>query len=167
LHPTRSVAAWGREAARVVKGHQWTTPFAPDSPLGRLVGHGGWILLIGVSHTVNSAIHMAEYIARVPYSMPGTAQVVTAAGEIASVEIPWRPGCSQGFGKIEDHLERKGLIRRGRIGLAPSQLVPGKGVVETGVELLRKDPGALLCDRTECWWCSRARIIIQSLRDWP
>lgn len=65
LHPTHSIAAWGRKAAHFTSGHEESdTGFGEETPYGRLVRDGGKILLIGNNN--NSLVHFIELQAGFP-----------------------------------------------------------------------------------------------------
>lgn len=65
LHPTHSVAAWGRRAQTMIAGHeQAQTPCGRLSPYGKLLEYDGKILLAGVSaHTMTFCYFIAEELA--------------------------------------------------------------------------------------------------------
>ena len=59
--------------ARAVRRHHtsliiipWRMVWASDSPLARIYGLGGYVLLLGVGHSNNTSIHLAEYRADFP-----------------------------------------------------------------------------------------------------
>lgn len=151
LHPTYSVAAIGAGAAELLERHERTGATAVDSPLDRLAGSGGLVLLLGVGQTSNTTAHVGEFHADAPY-----------------LDIPFDPawpthghdrfpGCSRAFGALERPLRERGAIRDGMVGRALAQLLPGSAVIEETVALLRADPVALLCTDPGCYRCSRAR----------
>jgi len=67
IHPTHSVAAWGRHAEHVLAGHPGASALGVGSPFHRLSRLGGKVLMLGVSYTTCSLVHVAEAIAQVPY----------------------------------------------------------------------------------------------------
>jgi aminoglycoside 3-N-acetyltransferase len=60
-HPTRSFAAVGSNAERLLATHALEEPFGEDSPVGQLYALDGSILLVGVDHASNTSLHLAEY----------------------------------------------------------------------------------------------------------
>lgn len=61
LHPTHSVAAWGRNAQEVVDGHECEeTPCGPGSPYGKLVVLDGKSLFLGVGLGSMTFFHAIE-----------------------------------------------------------------------------------------------------------
>lgn len=59
-HPAMSFMANGRLAAEVVAVHRTDDAVGPSSPLGRLYDLGARIVLLGVDHGNNTALHLAE-----------------------------------------------------------------------------------------------------------
>ena len=125
------------------------TLYEPLAPIGALAELGGWIVLINVDHTVNTSIHYAEKLA-------GRKQFIRwALTEDRVVECPNYPGDSMGFQAIEEYIRFD--TRRVELGEAFIQAVPLKRLFEVVQELIRKDPLALLCDRTDCERCMAIR----------
>lgn len=63
-HPARSVCAVGRHAGYLTERHDLSDIFGEDSPVGRLYGLNGQVLLLGVGYDKNTSIHLAEYRAQ-------------------------------------------------------------------------------------------------------
>jgi len=126
------------------------TLFEPLAPIRTLTEKDGWVVLINVDHSVNTSIHYAEKLA-------GRRQFVRWAmtpGRI--VECPGFPGDSSGFTAIEEHIEPD--TRRVDIGQeAFIQAVPLKRLIDVTVELIKKDPLALLCQRKDCERCNAVK----------
>lgn len=165
-HPTHSVAALGDGAVELVRGHHLIAACGHGSPLDKMAARDGWVLLIGVSHTANSTIHVGEVHAAVPYldvpffaDSPTEATVVTPSGEVR-VPILHPSGCSRAFGAVERPLRTKGAIRDGILGNALVQLMRGRVLIETVVDMLTADPGELLCSDPACHRCTESRKTI-------
>ena len=71
------------------------------------------------------------------------------------VECPNYPGDSMGFQAIEEHI--KSDTRRVEIGEAFIQAIPLKKLFGVVQDLIKKDPLALLCERTDCERCMAVR----------
>ena len=126
------------------------TLYEPLAPIGALAELGGWVVLINVDHTVNTSIHYAEKLAL-------RRQFIRwALAEDRVVECPNYPGDSMGFQALEEHIRFE--ARRVELGEASIQAFPLKRLFEVVQELIRKDPLALLCERTECERCMAVRI---------
>jgi aminoglycoside 3-N-acetyltransferase len=68
-HPGGSFAAEGPRAEELCAPQPLSPPHGPDSPVGRVHDLGGQVLLLGVTHSENTTLHLAETLARVPYSV--------------------------------------------------------------------------------------------------
>lgn len=60
-HPQTSFAALGPAAAELMAGHELTCHLGEDSPLGMMYRLGASVLLLGVSFSACTALHLAEY----------------------------------------------------------------------------------------------------------
>ena len=126
------------------------TLYEPLAPIGALAEQDGWVVLINVNHTTNTSIHYAERLA-------GRKQFVRwALVDERVVECPNYPGDSMGFQSIEEYIRPDTL--RVQVEEAFIEAVPLKRLFEVVQGLIRKDPLALLCDRTDCERCSAVRI---------
>ena len=65
-HPVRSFAALGAQAEWLLDKHDLEDVFGNSSPLAKLYDLDGYILLIGVDHSVNTSLHLAEHRADYP-----------------------------------------------------------------------------------------------------
>lgn len=121
----------------------------PLAPIGALAERGGWAVLINVDHTTNTSIHYAEKLA-------GRRRFVRwALAEDRVAECPNYPGDSMGFQAIEEHIQSD--MRRVELGQAFIQAVSLKRLFEVVKHLIKKDPLALLCERTDCERCLAVR----------
>jgi aminoglycoside 3-N-acetyltransferase len=126
------------------------TLYEPLAPIGALAEQDGWVILINVDHTVNTSIHYAEKLA-------GRKQFIRwALMNDRVVECPNYPGDSTGFQAIEPYITFD--TRRIDIDGGFIQAVSLKRLFEVVQELIKKDPFALLCERTDCERCSAVRV---------
>jgi aminoglycoside 3-N-acetyltransferase len=121
----------------------------PLAPIGALAEADGWVVLINVDHSVNTSIHYAERLA----SRKQFLRWAITGNRI--VECPGFPGDSSGFNAIEPYL--KADTRRVHVGPGFIQAVSLKCLFETVQELIKKDPQALLCQRSDCERCGAVR----------
>jgi aminoglycoside 3-N-acetyltransferase len=125
------------------------TLYNPLAPIGVLAEKGGWVVLLGIDHSVNTSIHYAEKLA-------GRRQFVRwALTRDRIVECPGFPGDSSGFGVIAEDLRSE--TRRVQIGVAGVQAVPLKRLFEAVASRLRRNSLDLLCDRPDCDRCQAIR----------
>lgn len=149
-HPIQSFA--GIDAEKFLEAQTLTDPLAP---LGLLAEADGWVVLVGVDHTVNTAIHYAEKLA-------GRRQFIRwALTPKGVVECPGFPGCSAGFPAIAPDIEK--FTRKVQIGEALVQAVPLKMLFKVVVAKIKNDPLALLCQQQDCERCGEIRK--QVIRD--
>ena len=121
----------------------------PLAPIGVLAELDGWVVLINVDQTVNTSIHYAEKLA-------GRKQFIRwALMDDRVVVCQNYPGDSMGFQAIAEHI--KSDTRRVEIGKACIQAIPLKRLFDVVQRLLREDPLALLCERTDCERCMAVR----------
>lgn len=124
----------------------------PLAPIQALMDAAGWVMLIGVDHTVNTAIHLGERLA-------GRKQflrwALTRRGVIA---CPGFPGCSDGFQKLEPDIEK--FVRHSPVGPSHIMAVPLVELIQVVSEVLESDPLALLCQRPACSRCDAVRASI-------
>jgi aminoglycoside 3-N-acetyltransferase len=113
----------------------------PLAPIAVLEEKAGWVLMVGVDHTTNTSLHYAEKLA-------GRKQFVRwALTQQGVVECPGFPGSSLGFRAVEPFVER--ITRRATIGNARIQALPLEEMVAIIIQLLEKDPLALLPDDSD------------------
>ncbi len=60
LHPTHSVAAIGERAEAFVRDHLKAPAVGAGSPIDLIAQAGGYVMLLGVTHTANTTIHVGE-----------------------------------------------------------------------------------------------------------
>ncbi len=139
-HPLLSYIAVGPAADRLLAAQRSDWPLGPIEELGRLDGD---VLLLGVGHTVNSTIHLAEQLL-------GRSCFYRYAktGEGVWSEFPNISGDSHTFDAIEPSLSS--ATRETRIGGCRARLIPITAVLAVTRELILADPGALLCTTPAC-----------------
>lgn len=151
-----SFAAYGPRAAEITAPHPPDFPHGPDSPIGRVHDLDGKILLLGVDHTANTTIHLADALAGVPYRVPKYCTVLLE-GVPTRVEYGEIDHCCRNFAWVGEWLDEKKLERRGKVGNAQARLVPSRDVVNTVIEVLKEDPCRFLCPQgTGCDSCDEA-----------
>ncbi len=144
LHPIQSFA--GVYAEKYLAAQTLADPLGP---IGALAEADGWVLLLGVDHTVNTSIHYAEKLA-------GRRQFIRwALLRDRVIECPGFPGDSAGFDAITPDLIT--VTRTVKIGNAVVQAIPLKTMFEIVIARIHADPLALLCLREDCERCSSIR----------
>lgn len=165
---THSSAAIGRYAKELMENHCMSNPLASESPLARVAERGGKILLLGVGHSSNTTIHMAESLSGVGYTTvpfrgnkEKMAHYLDDRGETVLVKQTEISGCGHHFGVIEGILKYEGLTHFGHVGNAVSQIMRSSNVVEKAIELLKEKPDFLLCYNPQCPICVDRRAFVK------
>lgn len=139
-HPMLSFAALGRHARELVDGQRLDWPLGPIEVLADLDGD---VLLLGVTHTSNTTIHLAEqHLGRSRFHRYAKA----APG--VWMELPNVSGESHRFDEIEPELAP--VTREVRIGDCQARRIPVRDVLAVTTRLVTADPAALLCEDPDC-----------------
>ncbi|MDL2259095.1 AAC(3) family N-acetyltransferase [Eubacteriales bacterium OttesenSCG-928-K08] len=168
-HPTHSVAVWGKDAHEIAQQDPALPAFDAGTPLHRLAQLEGEILLIGVGHESNSSIHVAEFVARLPFlNLPNRVEYGNCGllqGEGGSVvRLPYERlcGCSLNFPALE---QLEGFDQVGQkhypLGDAECRLLPAKALLDFLVPRLQAQPGLLLCAAGFCPRCDKRRAMLE------
>ncbi len=140
-HPMGSFAAIGPNAAYLTADHtSLTQMFNDDSPIGKLYGLDGYILLLGVTHENDTSLHLAEYRANWPgkrFIREGTAMLVN--GERQWVAFEMQQIDSDDFETIGDSYEAANSITRGRVGNAEVRFMKQRPLVDYAVEWMESN----------------------------
>lgn len=159
-HPGGSFAAQGPHAEDICRPQPLSPPHGPDSPVGRVHVLGGQVLLLGVTHSEDTTLHLAEALAGVPYSVTHPC-VVEVEGAARTVEIAETDHCCQGFQLADGWLRARGLQREGKVGNADARLCDSRDVVSVALEHLAAQPLVFLCPPERgCEECDRARASV-------
>jgi aminoglycoside 3-N-acetyltransferase len=160
-HPGGSFAAEGPLAEQICRPQPLSPPHGPDSPVGHVHELDGQVLLLGVTHSEDTTLHLAEALARVPYSVSHPT-VVEVDGVASTVMIAETDHCCTRFRLADDWLRERGLQRMGKVGNADARLVNARDVVSVALEHLAVDPLVFLCPASSgCEECDLARASIQ------
>jgi aminoglycoside 3-N-acetyltransferase len=125
------------------------TIYDPFAPIGALAEKNGWVVLIGVDHSVNTSIHYAEKLA-------GRKQFIRwALARKRIVQCPNFPGDSSGFNEIAQYLEND--VVAVTIGETRVQAVQLNNLIDRVKILIKTNPLALLCQRRDCPRCNAVR----------
>lgn len=145
-HPNQSIAARGPEAYHITCHHHLDFSDGARSPLDRVYDLEGKILLLGVDHSANSSLHLAEFRAR----WKGRDERVhfdgrmVRNGHVVRVRFEDLDGTSDDFGELGRDFEREtGLVTIGKVGQAEARLVDQRTIVDYAFEWLPKHRGEL------------------------
>jgi aminoglycoside 3-N-acetyltransferase len=160
---SHSVAAIGRIAADLIAGHENCEPLGVNSPYHKFAEAGGYVLHIGCNLKTSSIIHVAESLAHssylhIPYNHYAyKMRLVIDESEGREVKVRENPGCSKRFIRVQQELERRDLLTKGKVGLADVVKAKGSDVLQVALEMLRDDAFAFLCDDERCTLCHRRK----------
>lgn len=152
--------ATGPLAAELTRPHPIDLPHGPDSPIGRLHEHDGWVLLLGVGHDANTSIHLAEYLAGVRYRRPKWVTVAGADGRWQRIEYAEIDHCCENFALADRWLDDAGWQLRGTVGRGEARLSRARHVVQSVLSRLRENETAFLHAPGACGQCDEARAAI-------
>lgn len=131
-HPHVSFIARGPNAQRIVATHPVGCMFGEHSPVARLYELDGHVLLLGVDHGNNTAIHLGEYRAEFPgkrYHTEGAPLLVNGARRWVSFED--LQTCDDDFDRLgEDFARDTDLERRGPMGWGTARLMRVRAIVD-------------------------------------
>jgi aminoglycoside 3-N-acetyltransferase len=147
-----SFAAVGPLAAAITAPHPLAPPHGIDSPVGRVAALGGQVLLLGVDHSANTTVHLAESLARVPYRTRKSAMM-----KQGRVEYDETDHCCQNFALLDEWLGP--LQKFARVGLGTARLARSSDIVRAAVGKLLADPLVFL-HAEGCDECQRARLSV-------
>ena len=154
-----SFAAIGPLASVITAPHPLAPPHGIDSPVGRACALGGSVLLLGVDHSANTTMHLAESMAGVPYR---SRKFATVLRDGAPVSVPYEETdhCCENFQRVDAWLRERGLLMEGTVGYGAARLMRASDVVRVALGALRDDPCAFLhlrssgCDECDEAWAS-------------
>jgi len=133
-HPQVSFAAWGASATHVIGSHTLEYSLGEGSPLARLYELDARVLLIGVGHSNNTSLHLAEYRADYPgkrvmkYGAP-----IMVNGEWQWVEFDDIDINPDDFTLVGAAFEETGLAHKGRAACAGCSFFSQRALVDFAV----------------------------------
>jgi aminoglycoside 3-N-acetyltransferase len=142
-HPHVSFAARGARAADVCAYHALDFGLGENSPLARVYDLEGSVLLLGVGHTSNTSIHLAEYRACYPGKHETTnGAPISVEGQRQWVTIRDVGTSSEDFEEIGSRLaESTDAVRSGRVGAGTGFLMPQRDLVDFAVRWIEANRG--------------------------
>jgi aminoglycoside 3-N-acetyltransferase len=150
LHPTHSVAAWGRLAGELTAGHHLAdTPCAVSSPYGKARQTDAYVVLIGIGLERCTAIHHAEEIVapEVYLAPPEQAEAYWCrdrAGRVHTVRLRRHLRLNRDFPQFEAPLARTGRLRSGELHGVRWLAVAQADLIAEVCAALERDPRAII-----------------------
>lgn len=157
LHPTHSMAGFGREAAEYLAGEEeYNTPCTPGGCYDRLRERNGRILLAGVTHARNTFIHGVEEVLNVPHrltDMPCEFYTKLPDGSLKKIYMrrhfnSRQPYISEDFVKLTQAFYDTGAAKKVQLGEAECILCDARGIFEVTRHVLAPDPECIILSPT-------------------
>jgi len=134
-HPTESFAANGPMASRVIDHHPLTPAMGEGSPLSNLYDLDASVLLLGVDHSNNTSLHLAEYRSSWPGKHTYTEGVpMMVDGARQWVQFDDLAIDADDFATIGDAFAATGLERRASVGGGVGRHFSMRAAVDFAVE---------------------------------
>lgn len=140
MHPARSFAAVGTNAEFLVQDHDLSNIFGEGSPLGKLYDLDGHILLIGVDHSKNTSLHLAETRANYPgkhAEEESSAMIVD--GQRKWVTYKTLAVQDEDFAQLGDEYEAEKNIPRHCVGEAEIRFLRQRPFIDWAVAWMEKN----------------------------
>ena len=142
-HPQSSFCARGPQASSIINNHSLAYGFGEGSPLARIYDLHGSVLLLGVEHSSNTSIHLAEYRANFPTKrVVREGAPISQAGSSVWTTFEDIDVDASDFDHIGADFLRSAdgkLVQHGKVGIANCQLIPQRAVVDFAVDWLEKN----------------------------
>jgi len=141
MHPLNSVVGLGARSEFYTQNHDLHQSEGIDSPVGRLYAREQFVLLIGVTLARCTAIHLAEFIADVPYLESNDMTVLSNCEGGLNIfrKLEKYPGNSDGFTRLMIDYPRPSVFRKKPIFRGELILFPIKPVVDFAVRMLNEN----------------------------
>lgn len=152
MHPTHSMAGFGKNAAEYLAGEEYcNTPCTPGGCYDRLKDVGGKIMLAGVGHERNTYIHSVEEVLNVPNRLSDKPMKLTIVCNNENKTIYMRkhyneqqPHISEDFVKLaQAYLDCKAAVNT-QFGAADTILCDAEGIFKVTRHILAPDPECLV-----------------------
>ncbi|MBQ8555261.1 MAG: AAC(3) family N-acetyltransferase [Clostridia bacterium] len=166
LHPTHSLAVFGREARDYIQGEERSTTPAPmGGCLSRLYERSGKVLLLGVGHERNTYLHAVDERMNLPNRLrsPGFPVTITdwdgstfETAEFHPHHVEGIPvGCSEYYPNYKRALEVTGAVTYGQLGHALVYCCDARRMTDVVMQLWQKADRDLCLgkvDIPEAWY---------------
>lgn len=137
-HPVTSFCALGADAARITATHSLEHDFGHESPLGQVYALSGYVLLLGVSHSRNSSLHVAEVAADIPRSILQEGSAMLVNGQRCWLRYQTQDLDSEDFAALGEDFEKAHEILVGRAGLGEARLMSQRTLIDYAVGWLKR-----------------------------
>lgn len=165
LHPVHSVAAIGRQAPYITKGHDLCpTGCGEGTPYMKVAELGGKVMLLGVDMDRNTMMHTLEELVDTRYlltlDIPAPLYPPYHGKGIFTLK-KFPPG-HRDYLSMTSLLHREGVLIEGKIGNAVTKVMDAQGLLRVALPILRENPLYFICENEHCNFCRFARNIYGS-----
>jgi len=143
VHPTHSVAIWGKDAKEIADTHiRDFTPVGPNSPFHEVRRRSGKIIMLGCGLESNTSMHGVEELIAPPYVYGSNCDYTLT---LENGEVVTQAYLNHGFDEIHQRYERilhllsPDEYRQGKVLNADCTVYNAKAVWEKGIKKLRED----------------------------
>ncbi|HRR95620.1 MAG TPA: AAC(3) family N-acetyltransferase [Candidatus Ratteibacteria bacterium] len=144
LHPTHSVAAWGKEKEWLISGHEnCICSCGENTPLHKICKENGKILLIGIGHNSNTTLHTIEDINGAPTRscLIFYPKVIDYEGQILTVPLhPHFPGLLRKYEKADEICKENKIQNEIKIGHSLCKLIEAGKLFNILSKFVKEDP---------------------------
>lgn len=167
LHPTHSIAAYGKAAEEYIKGEEnATTPCPPGGCWDRLREIDAKILLLGVTHARNTYIHSIDEVLGIEGRLteePTLMHIVMPDGNYKDVQMYRHYNKIVASGSFSDHFDKMtqafydlGAAKKVRFGDADCILCDARKIFDVCKKLFAIEPNGIYEREVipEEWWKS-------------
>ncbi|BCJ94046.1 hypothetical protein acsn021_16150 [Anaerocolumna cellulosilytica] len=166
LHPTHSMAAYGKDSKEYIKGEEAvTTPCAEGGCYDRLRARNGKILLLGVTHARNTFMHSVEEVLRVPERFtehPVRFEIVMPDGSIKESQVyrhfnKMSAHISENYDKLAEAFYDCNAAKKVTFGNADCILCDANGIFEVMKKVLAHEINCLIEREVipKIWWSEK------------
>ncbi len=161
LHPTHSLAAYGKDAEEFIAGEEnRKTPCPREGAYGKLYDRNAQILFLGCTLKSNTFIHGVEEWNQIPNRLADYTVDYKIVLTEKTIEAPVHPhqapveDVSKNYDKLTKPLMEKKICQKGKIGDASSYLCQAKEMADLTSKFLQKNQDLFLDDQSvpEKWY---------------
>ncbi|MFQ5964643.1 MAG: AAC(3) family N-acetyltransferase [Candidatus Scalinduaceae bacterium] len=142
LHPTHSIAAWGKYSKELVSEHHLGTAFGEKSPICKMQQHNGLVAGIGViPKDCFTLYHVAEELHPTTRALQYSTDtfemtIIHGAKKIPYQVIPLRPDCVRSYDLADRILQSEGILRYYKIKGLKFSVTPVRQFLQRSLELI-------------------------------
>lgn len=139
-HPVSSFTVWGKHAKKITKNHTLHSDIGEGSPLARIYDLDGQILLLGVTHSNNTSLHLAEYRTEYygkKYQPTGSAIMVKGKRKwVVWEELDLNP---DDFEELGNSYEAEIQYKPKKVGLTDARLFSQRAMVDFAMKWISEN----------------------------